>query len=79
MIAHLAQVNIARMGGPLESAVMADFVARLDEAKKRLAHLEANGPTPFAFTFKRPFPPGEAVLRATDWSMFEPCPSSSPA
>ena len=31
MIAHLAQVNIARMRGPLESAVMADFVARPDE------------------------------------------------
>src|SRR5215467_560298 len=28
---HLAQVNIARMKGPLESEVMADFVARLDE------------------------------------------------
>lgn len=28
---HLAQVNIARMKGPLESEVMAGFVARLDE------------------------------------------------
>jgi hypothetical protein len=28
---HLAQVNIARMKGPLESPVMASFVARLDE------------------------------------------------
>ena len=28
---HLAQVNIARMRGPLDSAVMAEFVARLDE------------------------------------------------
>ena len=24
----------------------------IDEARKRLAHLEAHGPTPFAFTFK---------------------------
>ena len=30
-IAHLAQVNIGRMKAPLESAVMATFVARLDE------------------------------------------------
>jgi hypothetical protein len=28
----------------------------LDEAKKRLAHLEQNGPTPFAFTFRDRFP-----------------------
>ena len=28
---HLAQVNIARMKGPLESPVMAGFVARLEE------------------------------------------------
>ena len=27
---HLAQVNIARMLAPLDSAIMADFVARLD-------------------------------------------------
>lgn len=45
----------------------------VDEAKKRLAHLAANGPTPFAFTFREPFPPDEAVLQATDWSSFEPC------
>jgi len=28
----------------------------VDEAKQRLAHLEANGPTPFAFTFRELFP-----------------------
>jgi hypothetical protein len=27
-----------------------------DEAKERLAHLRANGPTPHAFTFRAPFP-----------------------
>lgn len=27
-------------------------IASVDEAKERLAYLEANGPTPFAFTFK---------------------------
>ncbi len=34
-------------------------VPSVDEAKKRLALLEAHGPTPFAFTFKTPF---EAVI-----------------
>ena len=29
----------------------------VDEAKQRLAHLAEHGPTPFAFTFKSPFPP----------------------
>ena len=28
----------------------------VDEAKARLAYLEKHGPSPFAFTFKRPFP-----------------------
>jgi len=162
--AHLAQVNIARMKAPLESPVMAGFVARLDEinaladrspgfvwrlqteegnatylrpydderilfnlsvwdslehlhdyvygsrhvellrqrqewferfdgmyvalwwvpeghvpsvdeAKKRLAHLAEQGPSPYAFTFRSAFPPDEALLAATDWSAFEPCPS----
>jgi hypothetical protein len=152
---HLAQVNIARMKGPLESPVLARFVARLDdinaladrspgfvwrlqteqgnntylrpydddriisnlsvwksiehlrayvyrsahaevmrdrqewftkfeasyfalwwvpvghrpsvdEAKQRLAHLNHNGPTPFAFTFEVSFPPDPSVIQATD-------------
>ncbi len=29
----------------------------VDEAKARLAHLQAHGPTAHAFTFKAPFPP----------------------
>ena len=140
MNVHLAQVNIARMKGPLESPVMAEFVARLDEinaladgspgfvwrlqtsegtrrtcvpttttgfsltcrcgarsticasalwwvptghlpsvdeAKKRLAHLAAHGPTPFAFTFKATFPPDEATLQGSNWSAFAPCPAGS--
>lgn len=34
----------------------------MDEAKERLAHLEAHGSTPFAFTFRRLFPADEASL-----------------
>ena len=48
----------------------------MDEAKKRLAHLEAQGPTPFAFTFRKRFPADEAVVQAIDWSAFVPCPAS---
>lgn len=51
-------------------------VPSIDEAKKRLAHLAEKGPTPYAFSFKEPFPPDQAVIEATDWSAFEPCPSS---
>jgi hypothetical protein len=47
----------------------------VDEAKKRLAHLDAHGPTPFAFTFKKTFPPDEGYLRTIDWSSFDPCPA----
>lgn len=48
----------------------------VDEAKKRLASLSEKGATPFAFTFKQLFPPDEVVIRATDWSGFEPCPAT---
>jgi hypothetical protein len=49
----------------------------VDEAKKRLTHLAQHGPTPFAFTFKVTFPFDPAVLQATDWSAFEPCPAAT--
>jgi hypothetical protein len=32
-------------------------IPTIDEAKERLAALDARGPTPFAFTFKTAFPP----------------------
>jgi heme-degrading monooxygenase HmoA len=47
----------------------------IDEAKKRLASLDESGPTPFAFTFKAAFPADPAVVQATDWTAFEPCPA----
>ena len=52
--------------------VPAGHLPGLDEARKRLAHLEARGPTPFAFTFKRRFPPDEDFVRSVDWSAFKP-------
>ncbi len=48
----------------------------VDEARKRLAHLEAQGPTPFAFTFRSSFPADEDFVRSIDWSSFAPCPAS---
>ncbi len=50
-------------------------VPSIDEAKKRLAHLEEHGPSQFAFTFKNTFPPDANYLDAFDWSIFTPCPS----
>ena len=47
----------------------------VDEAKKRLAYLQAHGPTQFAFTFRMIFTPDEDFQRAIDWASFEPCPA----
>ena len=52
-------------------------VPSIDEAKKRLAHLDTHGPTPFAFTFQNLFPADEQFVRSTDWSSFEPCPAAT--
>jgi|SRR5207253_4823706 len=48
----------------------------IDEAKKRLAHLAAHGPSQMAFTFRSVHPPDAGFLSSLDWSMFEPCPAS---
>jgi hypothetical protein len=47
----------------------------IDEAKKRIAHLDANGPTEFAFTFKTTFLPNEDFQKRINWSAFLPCPA----
>src|SRR5262245_46600736 len=51
-------------------------IPSIDEAKKRLAHLDAHGPTQFAFTFKSIFPPDEEFQRNVDWASFQPCPAT---
>ena len=53
--------------------VPAGHVPGIDEAKRRLSHLEAHGPTQFAFTFKAIFEPDEEFQRGIDWSAFRPC------
>jgi hypothetical protein len=47
----------------------------IDEAKKRLAHLDAHGPTEFAFTFTNVIQPDEEFQRKIEWSAFKPCPA----
>lgn len=54
--------------------VPAGHVPGVDEAKKRLAHLEEHGPSHFAFTFKTLHEPDETQIAAVDWSAFVPCP-----
>jgi hypothetical protein len=51
-------------------------VPSVDEAKKRLEHLEAHGPTEFAFTFQTIVPPSEDFQHGIDWVSFRPCPAS---
>ena len=55
--------------------VPAGHLPGIDEAKKRLARLDTEGPTQFAFTFKTVFQPDEEYQRGIDWSLFEPCPA----
>jgi len=55
--------------------VPAGHLPGMDEATKRLAHLEKHGPTQFAFTFKATFEPDEQFQKAIDWSSFQPCPA----
>jgi hypothetical protein len=55
--------------------VPAGHLPGMDEARKRLAHLEEHGPTEFAFTFKTVFPPDEEFQQGIDWTSFEPCPA----
>ena len=57
--------------------VPAGHTPSIDEAKKRLAHLEEHGPSQLAFTFKTVQPPDESFLAGLDWSIFAPCPATS--
>ncbi len=57
--------------------VPAGHMPGIDEAKKRLAHLDRYGPSEFAFTFQKTFGPDEEYQRGIDWSSFLPCPAAS--
>jgi hypothetical protein len=55
--------------------VPAGHTPGIDEARKRLAYLDAHGPTQFAFTLQEVFEADEEFQRAIDWSSFEACPA----
>ena len=56
--------------------VPAGHIPGIDEAKRRLAHLDKNGPTQFAFTFQSLFAPDEEFQKGIDWGSFLPCPAT---
>jgi hypothetical protein len=43
------------------SGVPSGHIPSVEEAKERLAYLRAHGETPYAFSFKEPFPAPEAI------------------
>lgn len=53
--------------------VPAGHIPSIDEAKKRLAYLDAHGPTQFAFGLKSILPLDEEFQQSIDWSCFKPC------
>jgi hypothetical protein len=48
----------------------------IDEAKRRIAHLDTHGPTQFAFTFTQVHEPDDLYQQSIDWSSFQPCPAA---
>lgn len=66
---HFAGAQIALWWVP------AGHIPSVDEAKKRLAHLDEHGPSQFAFTFRTVQVPDETFLSGFDWSAFRPCPA----
>jgi hypothetical protein len=55
--------------------VPSGHIPSIDEAKKRVAHLNAHGPTQFAFNFKTTFEPDDEFQKSIDWPSFLPCPA----
>lgn len=56
--------------------VPAGHIPGIDEAKRRIAHLDSHGPSEFAFSFNAVFQPDEHFQQSIDWSSFEPCPAT---
>jgi hypothetical protein len=46
--------------------VPAGTIPTVNEGVERLDHLRANGPTPYAFTFRQPFTPTQADVESDD-------------
>ncbi len=58
--------------------VPAGHVPSVEEAKQRLAHLRANGETPYAFSLKKPFPAPEAISELPAQVVMASCPDAPP-
>lgn len=78
---RLAQLNIARMKAPLESPLLADFVANLErvnalaEAIHKLEWLRRHGPTADASGFRQPFAAPDAGSGAAG-AFLDQCPAT---
>ncbi|MCL6431230.1 MAG: DUF3291 domain-containing protein, partial [Anaerolineae bacterium] len=48
---HMAEASLALWWVPV------GHIPTMAEAVERLTHVQTHGPTPFAFTFRQPFPP----------------------
>ncbi len=57
--------------------VPAGHIPGIHEAKLRLAHLDAHGPTEYAFTFSAVFAPSDKYQQGIDWTSFQPCPAGA--
>jgi hypothetical protein len=72
---HLAQLNIARMLAPLDSPVMADFVAQLDEinalAERSPGFVWRLVGAGNDATSLRPFPDGFIIVNLSVWESVE--------
>lgn len=53
--------------------VPAGHIPGIDEAKRRIAHVDTHGPTQFAFTIQSLFPIDEEYQNGIDWLSFQPC------
>jgi hypothetical protein len=57
--------------------VPAGHIPGVEEAKTRLAHLEAHGPSPTAFTFTTRFAPGPDSSQGAEEPVLEPRPAAT--
>ena len=62
-----------RFNGPYVALwwVPSSHIPTVDEAKERLSYLSAHGETPYAFSFKKPFPASEGFTDLTAHTIME--------
>jgi len=56
--------------------IEAGHLPTLEEAKRKLEHLQIHGPTPEAFTFKKAFPPANTPTQASPTQFQDLCPAN---